>query len=303
MTNPIRIIGVPIDLGAQHRGTDMGPSALRVAGVAAGLRKLGLEVGREQDVQVPSMESRVADDSNLRFKNEIHHVCERLCKRVQRALDEGAFPLMYGGDHSLAMGSVAGAAAHFRAQGQNLGLIWFDAHADMNSPASSPSGNIHGMPLAVLLGQGDPSLCAIGGDGPKVDPKNVALVGIREVDLGERAAIKAAGINVWTMRDIDELGMHVVITRALEVVCADTAGFHLSFDVDGLDPEIAPGTGTRVPGGVDFREAHLFMETIADSGKMCSADIVELNPILDHGNQTAELVKELILSAFGKAIL
>lgn len=292
-----------MDLGAQHRGTDMGPSALRVAGVAKRLRRLGFDVGREQDIQVPSMESRIPDDENLRFKSEILQVCEQLCERVEKSLMENCLPLVYGGDHSIAMGSVAGAAAFHRQQNNNIGLIWFDAHGDMNSPGSSPSGNIHGMPLAVLLGQGDSDLCGIGGKQASVMAKNVALVGIREIDKGEREAIHAAGINVWTMRDIDEQGMYAVVRQALEVANDGTEGFHLSFDVDGLDPEIAPGTGTRVVGGVDFREAHLFMENLADSGKLLSADIVELNPILDQGNRTAELVRELILSLFGKSIL
>lgn len=303
MSKSVRIVGVPMDLGAEHRGTDMGPSALRVVNVAEGLRKLGFEVGREQDVGVPAMETRSASRDDARFHSEILHVCTRLCGRVKAILDQGDFPLVYGGDHSIAMGTFAGVAAHYQEKNENVGLIWFDAHGDMNTPETSPSGNIHGMPLAVLLGQGDEALCEIGGFSPKVRPQNVALIGIRDIDQGEREAIHASGVKAFTMRDIDEKGMAQVIQEALVHVNDGTAGFHLSFDVDGLDPGIAPGTGTAVHGGVAYREAHLFMEHIADDGRMVSAEVVEVNPALDERNRTAELVKELLLSAFGKRIL
>jgi len=293
-----------MDFGAQHRGTDMGPSALRVANVAASLREMGYEVGRELDVPVPSMESRAyAEASNLRFKEEILQVCNQLCVRVEDILQDGDFPLIYGGDHSLSMGSVSGVSNFLARENKNLGLIWFDAHGDMNTSDSSPSGNIHGMPLSALLGLGDSDLCSIGGDRAKVSTENVALVAIREIDVGEREVIRESGVRVFTMRDIDEQGMAAVVKEALEIVNDGTSGFHLSFDVDGLDPEIAPGTGTRVQGGVDFREAHLFMENLADDGRMTSMDVVELNPALDVKNQTAGVVKELILSAFGKSVL
>lgn len=299
----IRILGVPMDLGASRRGTDMGPSALRIAGVADGLRRLGHQVEREQDLPVPAMETRDPRDHERRFKREILHACERLAERVRQILEEGSTPLVYGGDHSIAMGTVSGVASFFRAQGQDLGLIWFDAHGDMNTPESSPSGNIHGMPLAHLLGHGDPDFAGIGGFAPKVRPAKVALIGLRQLDAGERAAVRASGVRAYTMREIDERGIGPVVQEAVALVSAGTAGFHLSFDVDGLDPEVAPGVGTPVPGGVGFREAHLLMECIADSGLLRSLEVVELNPILDERNRSAETMKHLILSAFGLSIL
>lgn len=302
---PIRILGVPMDLGASRRGTDMGPSALRNAGLGPALRELGYEVAREEDVFVPGAETRDAEggDPSRRFKKEISHVCTRLASRVEKVLDEGALPLVLGGDHSIAMGTVTGVAAHFRGRGQEVGLIWFDAHADINTPESSPTGNVHGMPLAHLLGLGDPELAGLGGFAPKVRPERVALVGIRDVDEGERATIRRTGVRAWTMRDIDEKGMARVAREVLETVCDGTAGFHLSFDVDGLDPEVVPGVGTPVPGGVGFREAHLMLELLADSGRMTSMEVVELNPLLDERNRGAVSMKHLICSAFGKSIL
>ncbi len=302
---PIRILGVPMDLGASRRGTDMGPSALRNAGLGPALRELGYEVAREEDVFVPGMETRdgSGEDASRRFKKEILHVCTRLAARVEKMLDEGGLPLVLGGDHSIGMGTVTGVAAHFRKREQEIGLIWFDAHADINTPDSSPSGNIHGMPLSHLLGMGDPELAGLGGFSGKVRPERVALVGIRDVDAGERELIKRTGVRTWTMRDIDEKGMARVSREVLDTVCNGTAGFHLSFDVDGLDPEVVPGVGTPVPGGVNFREAHLFLEVLADSGKMTSMEVVELNPLLDERNQGAINMKLLICSAFGKSIL
>ncbi|RMH02530.1 MAG: arginase [Planctomycetota bacterium] len=299
----IRILGVPMDLGASHRGTDMGPSALRIAGVADGLRRLGYRIEREQDLVVPAMETRAPADPALRFQPEILAVCTALAEAVGAALDDGALPLIYGGDHSIAMGSVAGVAGHLRRRGERLGLIWFDAHGDMNVPATSPSGNVHGMPLAHLLGFGDPALAGIGGFAPKVRPEDVVLIGLRDLDAGERRVIRDSGVGAYTMREIDERGIGAVVREAIERVSAGTAGFHLSFDVDGLDPEIAPGVGTPVPGGLGYREAHLFMECVADSGRMLSCEVVELNPILDDRNRSAELVRHLLLSAFGLAIL
>lgn len=302
---PIRILGVPMDLGASRRGTDMGPSALRNAGLGPALRELGYEVAREEDVFVPGMETREGggDDDRRRFKKEILHVCTRLAARVEKMLDEGGLPLVLGGDHSIGMGTVTGVAAHFRKLDQEIGLIWFDAHADINTPESSPSGNIHGMPLSHLLGLGDPDLAGLGGFSGKVRPERVALVGIRDVDAGERELIRRTGVRTWTMRDIDEKGMARVAREVLATVCDGTAGFHLSFDVDGLDPEVVPGVGTPVPGGVSFREAHLLLEVLADSAKMTSMEVVELNPLLDERNQGAINMKLLICSAFGKSIL
>ncbi|MBT3341118.1 MAG: arginase [Planctomycetes bacterium] len=303
LAKPVRILGVPLDLGAGHRGTDMGPSALRIAGVHQALEAHGCDVRRESDIHVPAMETREPRNLHARFRQEILHVCSDLHDRVRQVLAEGARPLIYGGDHSLAMGSVAGVAGHYRDLNQEIGLIWFDAHGDMNLPKTSPSGNVHGMPLAHLLGRGDKDLAMIGGFAGKVKPENVALVGIRDIDKGEREIIRESGIHAFTMRDIDERGMAAVTREALAVVNQDTAGFYLSFDVDGLDPDVAPGVGTPVPGGVDFREAHLMLEMIAENHRMVGMEVVELNPVLDNGNASAEAMKHLILSAFGLTIL
>ena len=299
----IRIIGVPLDLGASRRGTDVGPSALRIAGLGAQLRRLGFSVAREDDIPAPAMETRTVEDEKARYKPQILEVCTQLATEVKRHLEDGAFPLVLGGDHSIAMGTVAGTAGYFRDRGESLGLIWFDAHGDMNVPGVSPSGNIHGMPLAHLLGKGDPDLRNILGFHPKVKPENVALIGIRDIDAGERKIIRDAGIHAFTMREIDEHGMATIARRALEIVNNNTAGFHISFDVDGCDPTVIPGSGTLVPGGVSFREAHLLMEYCADNGNLISLEVVELNPFLDDGNISAERTLQLILSAMGKSIL
>jgi arginase len=230
-------------------------------------------------------------------------VCTKLAEKVKNILHDDDFPLVLGGDHSIAMGTVAGTASHWRDHGERIGLIWFDAHGDMNIPGVSPSGNIHGMPLAHLLGKGDEDLKNILGFSPKVDPSNVALIGIRDIDAGERRIIRESGIHAFTMREIDEHGMAAVAKRALEIVNDGTAGFHVSFDVDGCDPTVIPGSGTLVPGGVSFREAHLLMEYVADSGGLLSLEVVELNPFLDQGNISAERTLQLILSAMGKSIL
>lgn len=303
ISDTVRIIGVPMDLGASRRGTDMGPSALRVAGLGRSLRELGHTVAIEEDIPVPAMETRSAESATARFKSEILSVCETLCARVKRCLDEGEKPLVLGGDHSIAMGTVSGVAAHYREQKKSLGLIWFDAHGDMNTPGSSPTGNIHGMPLAHLLGKGDPDLSAIGGYSGKLDPSCVALVGIRDIDDDERRIIRESGIHAYTMRDIDEKGMARVASEIINVVAEHTDGFHVSFDVDGCDPAVIPGSGTLVPGGVNFREAHLLLEMCADTHRMTSMEVVELNPFLDSGNVSAERAMGMILSAFGKRIL
>lgn len=299
----INIIGVPMDLGASRRGTDMGPSALRIAGLGRKIRRLGFEVELEEDIAVPAMETRKPEDSSARYKPQILEVCTKLAHRTREIMDSGDFPLVLGGDHSIAMGTVSGIASHFREKNQSLGLLWFDAHGDMNIPGVSPSGNIHGMPLAHLLGRGDPDLANIMGFSPKVKPENVAIVGLRSLDAGERAIIRESGIHAMTMRDIDERGMASVAAEAIKVVTNGTAGFHLSFDVDGCDPSVIPGSGTLVPGGVLFREAHLLMEYCADTQLLTSLEIVELNPFLDTGNVSAERTLELILSALGKSIL
>ncbi len=302
-TRSVQIINVPIDLGASRRGTDGGPSAMRVAGLGAALTKQGLDVLTEKDTFVPAMETRVSKRCDARFRAEILAVCTELAATTRQALVDGATPVIIGGDHSVAMGTVAGVSAHYRSQGEDIGLLWFDAHGDMNLPETSPSGNIHGMPLAHLLGLGDPELANIAGFAPAVKPENVALIGIRSIDPDERAVIREAGITTFTMRDIDELGMAEVSRRALEVVTSDTTGFHVSFDVDGCDPEVIPGSGTLVGGGVSFREAHQLLENCADTAQMTSIEVVELNPFLDHGNVSAERAVTLVQSAFGRSVL
>ena len=299
----VRIIGVPLDLGASRRGTDVGPSAMRIAGLGGHIRRLGYQVAREDDIPAPAMETQVSSNEKARFKEQILEVCTKLAHEVKRHLEDGAFPLVLGGDHSIAMGTVAGVSSYFKDRNESLGLIWFDAHGDMNVPGGSPSGNIHGMPLAHLLGKGDDDLKNILGFNPKIDPSNVALIGIRDIDSNERKIIKKSGIHAFTMREIDEHGMAAVSRRALEIVNDGTAGFHVSFDVDGCDPTVMPGSGTLVPGGVSFREAHLLLEYCADDGRMTSMEVVELNPFLDEGNISAERTLELILSAMGKSIL
>jgi arginase len=252
---------------------------------------------------VPAMETRETTSKDRRFKSEILAVCTSLAATTKQAMSAGHTPLVIGGDHSIAMGTVAGIASHFKERNEDLGLVWFDAHGDMNVPGVSPSGNIHGMPLAHLLGKGDVDLKNIQGFSPKVNPENVALIGIRDIDAGERKIINDSGIHAFTMREIDEHGMAAVSRRALEIVNDGTVGFHVSFDVDGCDPTVIPGSGTLVPGGVSFREAHLLMEYCADDGNLLSMEVVELNPFLDDGNISAERTMELLLSAMGKSIL
>ena len=299
----IQIIGVPLDLGASRRGTDGGPSALRIAGLSKGLTRLGYRVAMEQDIPVPGMETRSAGNSRMRYKEEILQVCRHLAESVKDALEQQRFPLIIGGDHSIALGTVAGVSSYFRDRDQRIGLIWFDVHGDMNIPEFSPSGNIHGMPLAHLLGYGDQELADIMGFRGKASPENVALVGIRDIDREERRLIRESGIQTFTMRDIDERGMAAVSREVLQVVNRGTAGFHLSFDVDVCDPSVIPGSGTLVSGGVSFREAHLLLEHCADSGSMLSMEVVELNPFLDQSNISAKHSISLIQSAFGCSIL
>lgn len=299
----VRIIGVPMDLGASRRGTDMGPSALRIAGLGAAIKRMGYTLELEEDIHVPAMETRSPEDSEARYKPQILSVCTELATRVKELMDAEEFPLVIGGDHSIAMGTVAGVSAHFRDRGEEMGLLWFDAHGDMNIPGVSPSGNIHGMPLAHLLGRGDPDMAGILGFSPKLNPDKVVLIGIRDIDAGERKIIRESGIHVFTMRDIDELGMATVAKKSMEIVTNGTAGFHVSFDVDGCDPSVIPGSGTLVPGGVQYREAHLLLEYCADTQQMKSMEVVELNPFLDQGNVSAERTLHLITSALGKSIL
>ncbi len=299
----VAVIGAPLDLGAGRRGVDMGPSAIRLARLDARLEALGYAVDDLGNVEVDQAESRPVGRENARYLPEITASCRRLSKTVERALDEGRFPLVLGGDHSVAAGTVAGVAKHFRKRKRSLGLIWIDAHADMNTPETSPSGNVHGMPLASLVGMGPEELASLGGFAPKVRPENVVLVGIRDVDQLEKPHIKSSGVRAFTMRAIDERGLRDVMNEAIRIASDGTAGFHVSFDMDSVDPAEAPGVGTPVRGGMTYREAHLALELVCDSGRMVSLEVVEVNPVLDVANRTAELAVELVMSAMGKRIL
>lgn len=300
----IKVIGVPLDLGASRRGVDMGPSAVRVAGLEARLEALGHQVSDGGNITVAIAETKSAGDQTARYLKEITATCSRAADMVEKALAEGMTPVILGGDHSVAAGSVSGVANFYRKQQQKIGLLWIDAHADMNIPATSPSGNVHGMPLAALLGLGPDSLSNLLDFSPKVQPDNVVLIGVRDIDATEKENIRRAGINeVYTMRDIDERGMRTVMEEALRTAGRGTAGYHVSLDMDWIDPEDAPGVGTPVRGGATYREAHLAMEIIADHGRMLALEVVEVNPVIDEHNRTATLAVELISSAFGKKIL
>jgi arginase len=303
MAEKIRIIGVPMDLGASRRGVDMGPSALRVAGLQARLKHLGRQVEDSGNVPVPQPEEQHYGDKNAKYLGEISQTCKDLAEMVRKSLAEDLMPLVLGGDHSIAVGTAAGAAEHFNRQSKRIGLIWLDAHGDMNTPESSPSGNVHGMPLASIMGYGPPDLTGIASVKPMVEPRNVVLVGIRELDSKERRLVKESGVHVFTMRDIDERGMREVMAEALRFASDDTAGINVSLDMDFVDPSDAPGVGTPVRGGVTYREAHLAFEMIADSKSMVSLELVEINPVIDLHNTTATLGVELVLSGLGKKIL
>ncbi len=297
----VAIIGVPQDYGAGRRGVDMGPSALRVANLNASLAALGYTVEDHGNVFVDQPETIPKSNSTARHLPQIAHNCLRLAKMVEKAAAAGAFPLVLGGDHSIAAGTVAGITKHYGKR--SLGLVWIDAHGDFNTPASSPSGNVHGMPLSSIVGQGPRELTHLRGRSPMVAARNVALVGIRDIDRHEADNIRAAGIHAYTMREIDERGMRAVMQDAIRVASEGTAGLHLSLDMDALDPSEAPGVGTPVRGGLNYREAHLAMELLHDAGKLVSMEVVEVNPVLDIANQTAALAVELVLSALGKRIL
>jgi arginase len=300
---PIHIIGVPLDLGGGRRGVDMGPSAFRIAGLGERVAELGRSVVDQGDLQVPIPETRHVGDPRKKYIGDIARVCETLFDRVGQTLSEGAIPLVLGGDHSLAAGSVGASAAWALGRGGRVGLIWVDAHGDMNTPASSQSGNVHGMPLAALLGAEPAELAAIGGFQPKVDPEHTVLIGVRNLDEKEKERVLESRIHVFTMKDIDRSGIAVVIEQAIQLAGAGTVGLHVSFDLDVCDPAIAPGVGTPVKGGLDYREAHMVMEVLADSGRLVGLDMVEVNPTLDVRNNTAELATELALSALGMKIL
>ncbi len=300
---PLHIIGVPLDLGSGRRGVDMGPSAMRIAGIGERLSALGRTVRDEGDIDTPTQETVDAGDPRQKFLHEIAAVCEALHERALAALDAGGTPVVLGGDHSLGAGSVSASAGFAARQNTPLGLIWVDAHGDMNTPETTLSGNVHGMPLAALLGSGPAALSRIGGFSPKVRAEHTVLIGVRNLDEREKKAVREARVHVFTMKDIDRLGIAAVTERAIALAAAGTAGIHVSFDVDVCDPAIAPGVGTPVKGGLDYREAHMLMEMLADSGRLIALDIVEVNPVLDVQNATAVLAAELAASAFGLEIL
>ena len=303
-TRRIRGLGVPLDMGASRRGVDMGPSAVRVAGLEARLEALGHRVTDGGNIRVEIAETQAAGSEKARYLKQIAETCTRTAEAVVKTLEEGMTPLVLGGDHSLAAGSISGVAEYYRRQGQKIGLLWIDAHSDINTPETSPSGNVHGMPLAALLGLGPNDLGNIFDYSPKISPENTVLIGVRDIDAAERENIRRAGINeVYTMRDIDERGMRAVMEEALRAAGRGTAGYHVSLDMDWIDPEDAPGVGTPVRGGATYREAHLAMEILADHGRMLSFEIVEVNPVIDEHNRTADLAVELACSAFGKKIL
>jgi len=299
----IRVLGVPLDLGQSRRGVDMGPSAVRVAGLESKLEILGHSVEDGGNVGVAIPEQKNPGDPEAKYLKEITATCTKHAELVCKTLEAGKVPLSLGGDHSMAVGSVSGLAEFYRKQDQKVGLIWLDAHSDINTPGTSPSGNVHGMPLGAIMGLGPAELANIYNWSPKIAPENCVLVGIRDVDIHEKENIRRAGIHAFTMRDIDERGMRTVMEEALRLAGRGTVGYHVSLDMDWLDPEDAPGVGTPVEGGATYREAHLAMEIVADHGRMLSFEIVEVNPVLDERNQTAELAVELALSAFGKKIL
>ncbi len=303
MPQKVRIIGVPMDLGQSRRGVDMGPSALRVAGLQARIKQLGHTVEDIGNISVKQAEEMHYGEKHAKYLNEISETCKVLAETVQKSLDEGFLPLVLGGDHSIAVGVMSGVSAHFRKKEKQIGYVWLDAHGDMNTPDSSPSGNIHGMPLASVMGFGAPELVELLGFKPKVEPQNVVLIGIRDLDGQEKRLVKKSGVHVFTMRDIDERGMREVMSEALKFATDDTDGIAVSLDMDFVDPSDAPGVGTPVRGGVTYREAHLAMEMITDSEAMASLEVVEINPVIDEHNRTALLGVELVCSGLGKKIL
>jgi arginase len=299
----VSIIGAPLDLGQDRRGVDMGPSALRVANLNARLHSLGYDIEDLGNIHVEQAEATPEGDRHAKFLPQIAAACSDLANRVQDAMRRGRVPVVLGGDHSIAIGTITGVSRHFRERGERVGLIWLDAHADMNTPDTSPSGNVHGMPLACVLGMGPEPLANLGGFQPKVAPGNTVIVGLRDVDMTERPHVRESGVHAFTMRDIDERGLRSVMEEAMRVASEGTVGFHCSLDLDFVDPKDAPGVGTAVRGGATYREAHLAMEMICDSRRMTSIEVVEVNPVLDEANRTADLAVELIMSGLGKRIL
>jgi len=302
-TRQIEIIGAPVDLGQGRRGVDMGPSAIRIADLEPHLEALGHKVRDFGDIDVMIPETLEVGATTLRYKRAILSACDTLRKEVERSLSEERMPIVLGGDHSITIGSLAGVSNHFHRSGGKVGVIWFDAHGDSNTPDTTPSGNIHGMSLAISLGLGDPDLASLGGRKPKIDPKNTVLIGVRDLDSGEREILKKSGAKVLSIRDVDERGMRDVVNEAIQIAGDGTAGIHVSFDLDVVDPEDAPGVGTALWGGITYREAHLAMEILNERANVTSLDLVEVNPVLDNRNLTAILAVELAQSLLGKRIL
>jgi arginase len=295
----VRVIGVPLDLGADRRGVDMGPSAIRAAKLHPALQRIGHEVMDAGNISTVESEARKVKDPNLKYLDEVLLACKRLSQSVTKALSSNEFPLVLGGDHSIAMGTWAGLAA----VGRNEGLIWIDAHGDFNTHETTPSGNIHGMPLAALLGLGDERLVKLGGHAPKANPKHTVLLGIRDIDPEEKQLIEKSGVRYFTMREIDERGIPKVMDEAIAIAGKGGRKIHVSFDIDAMDPSVAKGTGTKSPGGMTYREAHLAMEMVSDTNQLQSMEMVEVNPLLDDQNKTGELAVGLIASALGKRIM
>ncbi|MFD2442546.1 arginase [Bacillus sp. CGMCC 1.16607] len=294
----ISIIGVPMDLGQTRRGVDMGPSAIRYAGVVERLENINYEIEDFGDIEIGRAEKVHSSDSNLKNLKAVAEGSEKLAAAVDQAIQDGAFPLVLGGDHSIAIGTLAGVGKHYK----NLGVIWYDAHGDLNTADTSPSGNIHGMPLAASMGIGHPALTEIAGYSPKVKPENIIIIGARSLDEGEKELIKEKGIKVYTMHEIDRMGMTKVMEETISYLKENTDGVHLSLDLDGLDPHDAPGVGTPVIGGISYRESHLAMEMLAEAEIITSAEFVEVNPILDEKNKTATVAVALIGSLFGEKL-
>ncbi|MCG7339953.1 arginase [Staphylococcus sp. ACRSN] len=302
MTNKvIDIIGAPSTFGQRKLGVNFGPDAIRYAGLVSRIKAIGLSVNDKGNIEVPflDIEKFNSEQKGLRNLNEIATVSSNLCKSVSESISENHFPLILGGDHSIAIGSISGVSQHYN----NLGIIWYDAHGDLNVPEESPSGNIHGMPLRILAGDGDPSLVEIGGDNPKVKAENIVLIGMRDLDIGEKKYIKENNIKTFTMADVDRIGINQVIEESLSYLKDKTDGIHLSLDVDGLDPVETPGTGTRVLGGLTYRESHFALELLHSSNLITSMDVVEVNPLIDQNNHTAEQAVSLVGSFFGETLL
>jgi arginase len=298
----IELIGFPMDLGAGRRGVDMGPSALRIAGIDSHLASMGYRVIDQGDIAIDIQECQQIRRPRLKYLEEIVRASALLVEKVEAALSAGHIPLCLGGDHSAAVGSLAGVTRHCRHTDQTLGVIWIDAHPDFNTEDTTSSGNIHGMVAAAASGLGHPDLVGLGGVAPKIEPGNLVMVGIRNVDPLEGRALKDHGVHVITMTDIDRIGIAAAAARMLDRLNGSDH-IHVSFDMDSVDPSTAPGVGTPVPGGLTFREAHLLMETIAENGRLGSMDVVEVNPILDVRNRSAALAVDLVSSCFGKRIL